>query len=78
MALFLYAQIQPTWDDLLLGQSLSLSKAYLWYPEAPLEANISDTRTASPTSILTLCGALTVVLDLVSLNADILGDVSTL
>lgn len=139
-ALSLYAIIQPMWNKLLSGQNFSLSEAYLRHPEAPLDANLSDPTTTSPsahdlevrfaqlfntymygtndpfgilsgvpttavnasgtrayfgpdiyvvdfswltvftvaTSILTLCGAITVVLDLISLNPDILGYVSTL
>ncbi|KAJ5902599.1 hypothetical protein N7495_003127 [Penicillium taxi] len=40
--------IRSNWNKMLSGQNFSLSEAYLRYPQSPLEANLSDTSTASP------------------------------
>ncbi|KAJ5734071.1 hypothetical protein N7493_002857 [Penicillium malachiteum] len=36
------------WNSLLSGQNFSLSEAYIRYPQSPLDAQLSDTSTASP------------------------------
>ncbi|KAJ5109428.1 hypothetical protein N7456_006103 [Penicillium angulare] len=40
--------IQTAWNTLLSGQNFSLSEAYIRYPQSPLDANLSDPSTASP------------------------------
>ncbi|KAJ5273827.1 hypothetical protein N7478_008952 [Penicillium angulare] len=40
--------IQIAWNTLLSGQNFSLSEAYIRYPQSPLDANLSDPSTASP------------------------------
>ncbi|KAH8703168.1 hypothetical protein BGW36DRAFT_422739 [Talaromyces proteolyticus] len=133
-------QIGGQWNSLLAFQNFSLSEAYLRYPQTPLEANLSDPSTASPsvdeleiglaqllntylygsvdpmgllggtpttpinttgtrvyvdkqiyvvnfawlnvfavaTTVLALCGLITIVLNLVSLNPEVLEDVGSL
>ncbi|KAJ6015863.1 hypothetical protein N7540_010454 [Penicillium herquei] len=40
--------IGTQWNSLLSGQNFSLSEAYIRYPQSPLDAQLSDTSTASP------------------------------
>lgn len=42
------SNIESRWNPLLSGQNFSLSEAYLRHPQAPLQANLSDPSTASP------------------------------
>lgn len=42
------SNIETRWNSLLSGQNFSLSEAFLRHPQAPLQANLSDPSTASP------------------------------